>query len=234
MNLKLWLSQMNELGINLSDNQLSQLEIFFKMLIEKNKVMNLTAITEKKEVYYKHFYDSASIIKIIDLNKLNNLCDFGSGAGFPGIILGILFPNLKITLVEAQLKRVNFLNEVIEKLNLKNIKAIHSRIEDYVIKHVEEYDVMTARAVAKLSILLEWSTKGIKIGGYFIAMKTDSIQELEESKNAINQLNLKVINKIDFILPEFDAKRSLICLKKIDKTNKKYPRKYSEIKRHPL
>ena len=225
---------MTELDIIISDNQLNQLEIFYQMLIEKNKVMNLTTIVDKKEVYYKHFYDSASLVKVINLNKINNLCDFGSGAGFPGIVLGILFSNLKITLIEAQLKRVKFLNEVIEKLNLKNIVAIHRRIEDYVKENEEKYDVITARAVAGIPILLEWATKGIKIGGYFIAMKTDSNQELKTSENAIKQLNLEVVNKIDFILPEYDAKRSLICFKKIAKTNQKYPRKYSDIKKRPL
>ena len=207
---------------------------FRNSLIEKNKVMNLTAITDKKEVYYKHFYDSLSIIKIVNLEKQNKLCDFGSGAGFPGIILGIIFPNLQITLVEAQLKRVNFLNEVIEKLDLKNIEAIHERIEDYVQKNEEKFDIITARAVAKLSILLEWSVKGLKINGSFIAMKTDSKQEISEIKNALNILNMKIEKSIDFILPEYEAKRCLISIKKEAKTNKKYPRKYSEIKRSPL
>ncbi len=229
-----WLEDIKKLGININEKQLEKLDAFYNMLIEKNKVMNLTAITDKKEVYYKHFYDSLSIIKIVNLEKQNKLCDFGSGAGFPGIILGIIFPNLQITLVEAQLKRVNFLNEVIEKLDLKNIEAIHERIEDYVQKNEEKFDIIIARAVAKLSILLEWSVKGLKINGSFIAMKTDSKQEISEIKNALNILNMKIEKSIDFILPEYEAKRCLISIKKLSKTNKKYPRKYSEIKRRPL
>ena len=229
-----WLEDIKKLGININEKQLEKLDAFYNMLIEKNKVMNLTAITDKKEVYYKHFYDSLSIIKIVNLEKQNKLCDFGSGAGFPGIILGIIFPNLQITLVEAQLKRVNFLNEVIEKLDLKNIEAIHERIEDYVQKNEEKFDIITARAVAKLSILLEWSVKGLKINGSFIAMKTDSKQEISEIKKALNILNMKIEKSIDFILPEYEAKRCLISIKKEVKTNKKYPRKYSEIKRRPL
>ena len=229
-----WLEDIKKLGININEKQLEKLDAFYNMLIEKNKVMNLTAITDKKEVYYKHFYDSLSIIKIVNLEKQNKLCDFGSGAGFPGIILGIIFPNLQITLVEAQLKRVNFLNEVIEKLDLKNIEAIHERIEDYVQKNEEKFDIITARAVAKLSILLEWSVKGLKINGSFIAMKTDSKQEISEIKNALNILNMKIEKSIDFILPEYEVKRCLISIKKEAKTNKKYPRKYSEMKRRPL
>ena len=203
------------------------------MLVEWNEKINLTAITKKDEVYLKHFYDSLTISKIIDLNKEYTLCDMGSGAGFPGIVLKIIFPKLKITLVDSLNKRINFLNEVIKDLNLKDIEAIHARVEEFSKKNIEKYDLVTARAVAHLNILLEYGVPMLQIGGKFIAMK-GSNSEIEESENALKKLNCKVIHHQEFNLPIENSKRNLILIEKMTKTSGKYPRKYSEIKKQRL
>ena len=148
MNKDRFINEVKNLGIEITDKKMDQLEKYYELLIEYNKVMNLTGITEKEEVYLKHFYDSLTISKIIDLNNENSLCDLGSGAGFPGIVLKIFYPNLSIVLVDSLNKRINFLNKVIEELELKDIIAIHSRIEDYSKENKEQFDVVTARAVA--------------------------------------------------------------------------------------
>ena len=208
MDLKLWLKQMTELDIIISDNQLNQLEIFYQMLIEKNKVMNLTTIVDKKEVYYKHFYDSASLVKVINLNKINNLCDFGSGAGFPGIVLKIVFPNLNITLLDALQKRVIYLNDIISKLNLQNICAIHERGEF----HKNQYDIVTARAVANIEKLVTYTMPLLKKDGLFIAMKGNISEELNDQVKKKLTQKYKLTEIKEFTLPKENSKRSLIVL----------------------
>ena len=195
--------------------------------------MNLTAITDIEAVYLKHFYDSLTIVKIIDLNKYNTLCDLGSGAGFPGIVLKIFFPNLNITLIDSLNKRINFLNVVINELDLKNIEAIHTRIEDYARLNKEKFDIVTARAVAPLNILLELGINLVKINNYFIAMKGNLDNE-PSYENALKNLNCIEENIIKFKLPIENSNRSLIKIKKENKTNKKYPRKINEIKKNSL
>ena len=196
MNKNDFLEEINKLGINLTNKQEEDLEKYYNLLIEENKKINLTTITNKEEVYLKHYYDSLTIIKVIDLTKNLSIIDIGTGAGFPGLVLKIVFPNLKITLLDAQEKRIKFLNKVIKELNLKNIKTVHSRIEDY---KEEKFDIVTSRAVAKTNILLELSCQLLKTNGYFIFLKSNIDQELEESKNALKILNLKqkiaLINK---------------------------------------
>ena len=149
-----FVKNVKELGIEINDKQLKQLEKYYELLIEWNEKINLTGITKKEDVYLKHFYDSLTIQKIIDLNDVETLCDVGTGAGFPGLVLKIVFPNLKVTLLDALNKRINFLNDVIEKLELKDIETIHSRSEDYALKNREKFDVVTARAVASLPVLI--------------------------------------------------------------------------------
>ena len=166
-----FVEEITKLGIEITDKKLEQLEKYYKLLIEYNKVMNLTGITEKEEVYLKHFYDSITISKVIDLQKENSLCDLGSGAGFPGIVIKIFYPNLEIVLVDSLNKRINFLNMLIKELKLENITAIHERIEEYAVNNKEKFDVVTARAVAPLNILLELGINLAKVGKYFIAMK---------------------------------------------------------------
>ena len=228
-----FVEELKKINIDITEEQLNKLETYYEMLIEYNKVMNLTGITEKEDVYLKHFYDSLTINKIIDLKEVNTLCDLGSGAGFPGIVLKIVFPNIKITLVDSLNKRINFLNEVIAKLNLGNIEAIHSRIEDYALLHNEEYDVVTARAVAPINILLELGVRLVKVGKYFIAMK-GNIENEPDYANCIKKLDIQEENKIIFNLPVENSTRTLIKFIKKNSTNKLFPRKYGDIKKRPL
>ncbi len=231
MNKNDFLEEIKKLGINLTNKQEEDLEKYYNLLIEENKKINLTTITNKEEVYLKHYYDSLTIIKVIDLTKDLSIIDIGTGAGFPGLVLKIVFPNLKITLLDAQEKRIKFLNKVIKELNLKNIKTVHSRIEDY---KEEKFDIVTSRAVAKTNILLELSCQLLKTNGYFIFLKSNIDQELEESKSALKILNLKLIKKEEFYLPKENSKRTILKIKKEKDITSKYPRNFSKIKKNPL
>ncbi len=234
MNQNKFIEELKKINIEITDKQLEQLEIYYELLIEYNKVMNLTGITEKDQVYLKHFYDSLTIAKIIDITKEETLCDIGTGAGFPGMVLKIIFPNLKVTLVDSLNKRIEFLKVVKEKLKLTNIEIIHSRIEDYAKDNREKFDIVTSRAVANLSILLEYAIPLVKVNKYFIAMKGNAKEEIEEGKNAFKVLNSYIEKSLEFKLPIENSQRNLIKIKKISITNKKYPRKYSEIKKKKL
>lgn len=234
MNQNKFIEELKKINIEITDKQLEQLEIYYELLIEYNKVMNLTGITEKDQVYLKHFYDSLTIAKIIDITKEETLCDIGTGAGFPGMVLKIIFPNLKVTLVDSLNKRIEFLKMVKEKLKLTNIEIIHSRIEDYAKDNREKFDIVTSRAVANLSILLEYAIPLVKVNKYFIAMKGNAKEEIEEGKNAFKVLNSYIEKSLEFKLPIENSQRNLIKIKKISITNKKYPRKYSEIKKKKL
>ena len=233
MTLSSFIEELKKIGIEITDVQLEQLEEYYKMLIEYNKVMNLTGITEKEEVYLKHFYDSLTLVKIIDLNDFNSLCDIGTGAGFPGLVLKILFPKLKITLIDSLNKRINFLNHVIEKLNLKEIEAIHYRIEEYGINNREIFDIVTARAVASTNILLEYAIPIAKVNGFFIPMK-GKIDNEPDFNHASSELGCVLENKMIFSLPYEESTRTLLKFKKVKSTFKKYPRKFSDIKKRPL
>ena len=230
MNLKLFLDELNKLNIQPTALQLEQLHKYFELLVEYNKVMNLTGITEEEDVYLKHFYDSLTLARVIDLNNVNNLCDIGTGAGFPGLVLKIMYPNLKVTLVDSLNKRIEFLKTVIKELELAGIEAIHARAEEYAIKNREIFDVVTARAVASLNILLEYSMPLVKVNGYFIAMKGKN----EEAHNALKALSSKIEKVDEFLLPIENSNRTLIKIQKEEKTNNKYPRKYGDMKKKPL
>lgn len=234
MTIDKFIEELKKINIELSNIQLAQLDTYYNLLVEWNEKINLTAITEKEQVYLKHFYDSLTLNKIIDLRQDYNLCDFGTGAGFPGLVLKIVFPNLKITLVDSLNKRINFLNLVIEKLGLTNIKTHHARIEEFAKDNIEKFDIVTARAVAPLNVLLEYAVPIVKVNGLFIPMKADIKEELINSKLAINKLDVEIIDKQEFLLPVENSKRTLISFKKNKSTNKKFPRKYSEIKKYPL
>ncbi len=226
--------ELNKLGIKLTHEQLGQFNRYYELLIEWNEKINLTSIVKKEDVYLKHFYDSATIAKVIDLEKEESLCDIGTGAGFPGIVLKILFPNLKITLIDALEKRIKFLNLVIQELDLKKIETVHARSEEYGIKNREMYDVVTARAVATLPVLIEYCVPLVKTGKYFIPMKANISQEIILSKNAVNQLNLKVMKIEEFLLPYENSNRTIILYLKEKATSKIFPRKNSDIKKKPL
>lgn len=224
---------LKKLEIDLTDEQLSKLDIYYKMLIHYNSNVNLTRITDEKEVYLKHFYDSLTLAKAIKLDN-QTLLDVGTGAGFPGMVLKIVFPNLKVTLVDALNKRILFLNSVIEKLKLKEIKAIHARAEEFATTNKESFDIVTSRAVASLNILSELCLPMVIVGGSFIPMKANAENEIILSAKAIQTLGGVIKETIIFELPYNAGTRTLINIKKIDKTSNKYPRKFSEIKKKPL
>ena len=231
MNKKEFLEELSKLNIYLTEKQLNQLDKFYKLLISWNEKINLTTIVKEEDVYLKHFYDSLTLIKAIDLTKDLKVLDVGTGAGFPGIVLKIVFPNLKITLLDSLNKRINFLNEVIKELDLKDIETICSRSEEYSKKHPEEYDIVVSRAVAHLRILSEITFSSVKVNGYLIAMKGNIDSELEESKDMIDKLNGKIENIYNFNLPFEFSQRNIIKIKKINKTPNIYPREYSKIKK---
>lgn len=233
MNKETFKKELSLLGINITDKQLCDLETYYEMLIEYNNHTNLTRITEKEDVYLKHFYDSLTLIKAINLDN-QNVLDIGTGAGFPGLVLKIVFPNLNITLVDSLNKRITFLNSVIDKLNLKNIKSIHARAEDFVKENKETFDVVTSRAVANLQVLSELCIPAVKVNGYFIPMKAEAKEEIKEAKNAIETLGGVLKEVIEFELPNKEGIRNLIKIQKNNKTSDKYPRKFAEIKKKPL
>lgn len=225
------------LDIVLSEEQLQQFLSYYEMLIEKNKVMNLTAITEKEEVIDKHFIDSISLNKAMDVTKPLKILDLGTGAGFPGIPLKIAYPNLEITLLDSLNKRIKFLDEVIEVLGLEGIVTIHGRAEDYAkqASYREQFDICVSRAVANLATLSEYCLPYVKEGGCFISYKSGSVEEeLEQSKKAIFELGGKVKEVIAFTLPETDIERTFVVIEKVRKTPKKYPRKAGLPSKEPI
>lgn len=225
MNIEVFKEEVEKLGISLTDEKLNQLALFYQLLLSWNEKMNLTRITNQEEVYLKHFYDSLTLYKEIRLETVDTLCDVGSGAGFPGIVLKIAFPNLDITLIDSLQKRVNYLNEIIKELKLSNIRAIHTRCEDYARVNREKYEVVTARAVANLKVLSELCLPLVKENGYFIAMKGKATEELDEAKAMIGTLGGKIEHINEFSLPLEESNRTLIKIKKEKKTDKIYPRK---------
>lgn len=225
------------LDIALSEKQLQQFLSYYEMLIEKNKVMNLTAITEKEEVIDKHFIDSISFNKAMDVTRPLKILDLGTGAGFPGIPLKIAYPNLEITLLDSLNKRIKFLDEVIEALGLEGISTIHGRAEDYAkqASYREQFDICVSRAVANLATLSEYCLPYVKEGGCFISYKSGSVEEeLEQSKKAIFELGGKVKEVIAFTLPETDIERTFVVIEKVRKTPKKYPRKAGLPSKEPI
>lgn len=234
MNKEQFILEVCNLGIEVTEEKLKKLDEFYNLLILWNEKINLTTITAIQDVYLKHFYDSLTLFRVCDLTKDINLCDVGSGAGFPGIVLKIFFPNLKITLVDSLNKRVNYLNTIIKELGLVNIEAVHSRMEDFSKVNEEKYDVITARAVANLSVLSEISVKALKIQGKLVFMKALCDDELEMILPKLSILGLK-FDKVDkFLLPIEESNRSLIVFEKIKTTPNKYPRNIDKIKKNPL
>lgn len=226
-----------ELGIFLTDYQLGQFHKYYEMLIEKNKVMNLTAITEWEEVVDKHFIDSISLVKAVDLTGKKYVLDLGCGAGFPGIPLKIVFPEMKIVLLDSLNKRILFLQDVIRELQLKDVEALHGRAEDYAKKseYREQFDYCVSRAVANLTTLSEYCLPYVKVGGKFISYKSGKVkEELTEIKKAMFLLGGKVEEVISFSLPETDIERNFVVIQKEKKTPKKYPRKAGLPGKEPL
>ncbi len=229
-----------ELGIELDDNQISQFIQYYEYLVEKNKVMNLTAITEFEEVIVKHFLDSLSLIKAVDLSECSDevkIIDIGTGAGFPGIPIKIAYPKVNIILLDSLNKRINFLNEVIDMLELKGISAVHGRSEDLGInsEYREQFDFCLSRAVANLAVLSEFCIPFVKIGGQFISYKAgDSNEEIKEGEYAVKLLGGKIEKEILFTIPDSDINRKLVVINKVKNTGKKYPRKAGTPAKSPI
>lgn len=234
MNKEFFINEVEKLGIIVDDEKLNKLDQFYNLLIEWNEKINLTTIIEEESVYLKHFYDSLTLYRDIDLNKPIKICDVGSGAGFPGIVLKIFFPSIDITLIDSLNKRIIYLNDIIDKLKLSNIKAIHSRMEDFSKNHEEEFDYITARAVSQLPILCEISVKALKIGGSLVFMKANCEEELLGIEKKIDKLGLKLKEVDKFVLPIENSNRTIIKIDKYSKTNKIYPRTIDKIKKNPL
>ena len=227
-NLEKFKNGLQQLHIELSEKQMEQFLQYYEMLVEKNKVMNLTAITEFDEVVEKHFLDSVSLTKQMDLHQPLKVLDLGTGAGFPGIPLKIVFPELEITLMDSLNKRVLFLQDVISSLQLQNIEAIHGRAEEAARnkKYREGFDLCVSRAVANISTLSEYCLPFVKIGGSFISYKSSTIEdELEDGKKGIAILGGKVKDVYKFTLPDSELQRSFVIIEKEKKTPKAYPRK---------
>ena len=209
MNKKLFIEELSKLNIYLSEKQIEQLDKYYKLLIEWNEKINLTRITEYEDVYLKHFYDSLTIAKVVDLKEKTTLCDVGTGAGFPGVVLKIVYPNLKITLVDSLQKRVNYLNEIVKDLGLEDIHAIHSRGEDY----KETFDVVTARAVANIEKLVTYTMHLVNKDGIFVAMKGNVEEELTPQVEQKLNKKYKIEQVEKFLLPIEHSNRSLIVIK---------------------
>lgn len=223
-----FLMKTKELGITITEEMLNKLDTYYHILKEENNKYNLTRIIEEDAVYLKHFYDSLTITKVIDINN-QSICDIGSGAGFPGLVLAICFPNTKLTLIESNGKKCNFLNIVKDKLNLTNVTILNARAEEFSKNNREVFDIVTARAVAPLKHLLEYGIPLLKIGGYFITMKANVENEEINITNYYNKLNIKEVTREVFNLPKEDSIRTIIKYQKLKETDSKYPRRYSEI-----
>ncbi|HHX33330.1 MAG TPA: 16S rRNA (guanine(527)-N(7))-methyltransferase RsmG [Mollicutes bacterium] len=231
MNKEEFIKELKKLEVPVKN--IDMLDIYYKYLNEYNKHTNLTSITEEKDVYLKHFYDSLTICKTVDLNKFESLLDIGTGAGFPGLVLKIFYPHLKVTLLDSNGKKIKFLENLSQKLNIE-VNIVNERSEDYIKEKRESFDIVTSRAVADLSILLELALPFVKKGGYFIPLKGEVTKELNDSQNALSILKGKIIKKEEFFLPIENSKRTILLIEKTDKNNIKYPRQFNQIKRKPL
>ncbi|MEC1258862.1 16S rRNA (guanine(527)-N(7))-methyltransferase RsmG [Bacillus swezeyi] len=237
MNIEQFTSSLEEKGISLSPFQLEQFETYYEWLVEWNEKINLTSITEKKEVYLKHFYDSITASFYVDFNKLNSLCDVGAGAGFPSLPIKICFPHLHVTIVDSLNKRINFLNQLSDALKLENTAFYHDRAETFgrLKDKRESFDVVTARAVARLSVLSELCLPLVKKNGLFLALKAASAEEeIEAGKKAIKVLGGQIEAVHSFQLPIEESDRNIIVVKKESQTPKKYPRKPGTPNKSPI
>lgn len=234
MNETEFINELKKIDIILTQNQINKFKTYYEYLIEYNKHTNLTSITTKEDIYLKHFYDSCLLTKTIDFNNINTMLDIGCGSGFPGIVIKILFPNIKLTLLDSNNKKTKFCESLSKLLELDNVEIVNKRAEEYIVEKREFFDIVSARAVKNLPVLIELSIPYIKQNGYFIAMKSDYEEELNNSKNGIKVLGGEHIKTININLPNNTGIRNFILIKKVNKTNPKYPRNYSQIIKKPL
>lgn len=227
MNEEQFIQALAEKGIELTNHQITQFKKYFELLVEWNEKMNLTAITDLPSVYLKHFYDSISTSFYFDFSKVTSVCDVGAGAGFPSIPLKICFPHLYVTIVDSLNKRITFLNHLSEELGLDHVQFVHARAEEFGQnpKYREQFDVVTARAVARLSVLSELCVPLVKKGGQFVALKAAAgAEELKDATKALQTLGVKLVNEFNFLLPGENSERTLYVFDKVKETPKKYPR----------
>ena len=226
--------ELERINIELNDIQKKQFKDYHEYLIEYNSHTNVTSITNLEEVYLKHFYDSILLAKTIDMNKIENILDIGCGAGFPGLVLKIVYPHLHLTLLDSNNKKTTFCKNLSKILNVENVTVINDRAEEYIKEKREYFDLVTARAVKNLPVLNELCIPYVKTNGYFIAMKSDYIEELNSSLKGIKELGAKYIGTKNINLPNQEGIRNFIIIKKEKETNIKYPRQYNQILKKPL
>ena len=233
MNREEFISELSKLNINITDDMLNKLDIYKDFLQEYNKHTNLTRIIDDKDIYLKHFYDSLTITKFVNLNDYNNILDIGTGAGFPGMVLKIFYPHLNVTLLDSNNKKTTFLNELKNKLDI-DITIINDRAENFCRGKRELFDLVVSRAVASLPVLLELTIPFVKVDGIFVAMKANVDEELKETINTPKELGAKLesINKFNLIIE--DSNRTILVYKKESTTNLKYPRLYDKIIKKPI
>lgn len=235
--LQWFTSQLATHQIELNEQQLAQLERYYELLVEWNEKMNLTGITERDAVYEKHFFDSISLAFYVNMNDIANLADIGSGAGFPSIPLKIVFPHLKVLIVDSLNKRIGFLQHLAEELELIDVECVHGRAEDIarLPKYRDQYQLVTARAVARLAVLNEFCLPFVAVNGVFASMKGSSLaEELQESSYSLKELKGELIDQHQLQLPNERSERHIVCIRKISSTPKKYPRKAGTPLKQPL
>lgn len=233
MNIKEFIEEIKKLNIDIDSDKMEKLQIYSNFLIEYNKHTNLTAIKEEKDIYLKHFYDSLTIVKIIDLNKCNNLIDIGTGAGFPGMVLKIFYPNLDVTLLDSNNKKTKFLKELSQNLNL-DVDIVNERVEIFSKNNLNKYDIVTSRAVANLRVLSELCLPLVKENGYFIPLKSNVLEEMKESLDTIKMMDGDLEKRVEFNLFNNNGLRNILLIKKIRNTDIDKIRTYDKILKKPL